>query len=153
MLIFWTINKPNINKFWSILTTNNKKNQNIPSDIGGRNVGGKNVDSRGISKDIKNLLSIVKLTKLKNPKWTKSNFFKMDFLILEAKEVFIYLQKTFTKTPILKHFNLECHIYIKINTLEYIISKILGQITLNQLFSNYINHKNLEAKFFKSKIS
>ncbi len=39
----------------------------------------------------------------------------------------------FVKSPILNHFNLKCHIQIKTDTSGYTISKILSQLTVNNL--------------------
>lgn len=89
---------------------------------------GKFVNSnRIVNKKIKNLSTIIylakfkkwNLTKSKKPNLAKSkrsNFIKnnlsgTDFLILKAKKVFIYLQESFTKIPILHHFEPEHHLY------------------------------------------
>lgn len=69
------------NNFGSILANISKKNQNILSNINGKN----------IDKDIENLLFIIKLAKFKKLKLIKSNSFKTNFLTLGAKETFIYL--------------------------------------------------------------
>lgn len=57
------------------------------------------------------------------------NIVETDFLIFRAKKAFIYLWQTFTNILILKYFNLEYHIYIETNTLRYVISRVLSQIT------------------------
>lgn len=89
-------------------------------------------DNKVIYKNTKNLLTIVNSTKFKISNlvkskksnlaksrklnlekkldFTKANFSKTDFLLLKAKNAFIYLQKTFIKTPILYHFELEQNI-------------------------------------------
>ena len=41
------------------------------------------------------------------------------FLTPNAREVFNQLRQAFTKAPILRHFDLECHIWIKINASGY----------------------------------
>ncbi len=92
----------------STQATENKKNQDVPSGDTGA----------GDSGNIKNLLTTTKSAKSKKPKLTitkksdfaKANSFGTDFLTPEAKKTFIHLQKTFTKAPILRHFDLECHI-------------------------------------------
>ncbi len=48
----------------------------------------------------------------------KANFSRTNFLISEANEAFIYLQKAFTKAPILKYFDPEYHIWIETNVLD-----------------------------------
>ena len=109
------------------------------------------VDSPSIKKDIKNLLSIAKLAKFKKPIFAKANFFTTDFLIIEAKEAFIYLQKALTKAPILRHFDLKFYIRIETNVSEYAIDEVFNQMTLGQLSSNHMTHKNY-SHFFKSEI-
>lgn len=79
----------------------------------------------------------------------------MDFLILGAKKTFIYLWKLFTMTLILRHFDLKHDIQIETNILGYAIDRILNQMIsdyLDQLFSNYVTHKNLNPIFSKSEI-
>ncbi len=50
---------------------------------------------------------------------------------LKAKKAFIYLRKAFTKVLMLRHFDLECHIRIKINVLRYTIGGVLSKMTLD----------------------
>ena len=69
------------NNNWSTLANINEKNKDTPNNIGGKSVG----------RDIKNLLSIVKLTKFKKPNFVITNSSKASFLIFGAKEAFIYL--------------------------------------------------------------
>lgn len=57
----------------------------------------------------------------------------LDFLILRARLVFKKLRQLFVKAPIFYQFNLEYHIYIKIDVLEYAISRILSQLASNDL--------------------
>lgn len=68
-------------KSQSTLANVRKKNQDISS----------NIDDKNISKDIKNLLFIIKSTKSKKPNFAKINSVKIDFLISRAKKAFIYL--------------------------------------------------------------
>ena len=82
----------------------------------------------------------------------KSNSSETEFLILEVKKTFIYLQKVFTKELILEYFDPESHLWIETNTLRYTISRVLSQMTLNQLSSNLVIHKNY-SDFLKSEIS
>lgn len=75
------------------------------------------IGNKNISKDIKNMLTILilvkfkksdlikfkrlDLTKVKKSDFTKSNSFKIEILTSAAKEVFISLQKAFVKALIL----------------------------------------------------
>ncbi len=105
----------------SIQTTENEKNQDAPAST----------DSGGVDGNIKNLSTARKLAKSKKPKLTKpkksdlikaqnfakANSFETDFLTPKAKKVLIYLWKAFTKTLILRRFDLEYHIRIETNAL------------------------------------
>ena len=108
------------------------KNQDILSAVG-------RAHSDKISRSIKNLSIIANLANSKISKSIKSkksdllkaNFVKAnssetDFLTPKAKKTFIYLQKTFTKAPILRHFNSDCHIPIETDVLRYVISEVLS---------------------------
>ncbi len=135
--------------------TENKKNQDVPSDT-------TRADSSEFDRSIKNLSTIVKLTKSKRLKLAnsdllkaKANSFGTDFLTLGAKKAFIYLQKAFIGALFLRHFDLEHHIWIETDALGYTIGRVLSQMILNhldQLFSNYVTHKNLNLIFSKFKI-
>ena len=48
------------------------------------------------------------------------------FLTLDARTAFNHLWLTFTKTPILWHFDLECYIQIETNALGYVIGGMLS---------------------------
>ena len=74
-----------------------------------------------------------------------------DFFTLEAKKVFTYLQKAFTKALVLHHFDLECHICIETNTSKYVVNRVLSLITLDQPLFNHVIYKN-HSDFSKSKI-
>ena len=52
------------------------------------------------------------------------------YLTPDAKQAFIELRQAFTKAPILRHFDLECYIRIKTDTLGYAISCVLSQLTI-----------------------
>ena len=125
--------------------TENKRNQNISASTSG-------VDDRNVDEDIKNVSSIVKLTKSKKPIFAKANFSRTDFLTTEAKKAFIHLWKAFTKAPILRYFDLKRHIRIETDALGYAIDGVLSQMTLGQLSSNHMIHKN-HSDFLKSEIS
>ena len=51
---------------------------------------------------------------------------KSNFLISNAKKAFNHLKQVFIKTLILKHFDLENHIQIKVNILGYTKSALLS---------------------------
>ena len=54
----------------------------------------------------------------------------MDFLTTGAKKAFIYLQKAFTKAPILRHYNPKRHILIEIDVLGYVIGEVFSPMIL-----------------------
>ena len=93
--------------------TQNKRNEAVAASIGDSGTDG------GIDGSIENLSTVANLAKSKKAKSTKfkksdllnvkANF-ETDFLIPEAKEAYIHLQKAFTKGPIFRHFDLERHI-------------------------------------------
>ena len=66
---------------------------------------------------------------------SKTNFKIVNFitnsLIHKAKKLFIYLQKTFIKILILKHFDSKYYIHIKTNIEGYVIGRLLSQMTLD----------------------
>ncbi len=112
-----------------------------------------------MGKSFENLSTTVKSAESKKPKLTKSKKSDLpkansgtDFLTPEAKKAFIYLQKTFTKAPILRHFDPECHIRIETNALEYAIGGFQSQMTSNQHFSGHVTHENPNSDFPKSEI-
>lgn len=58
-----------------------------------------------------------------------------EFLIFGAKLTFTELRYTINIPPVLHHFDLECHIQIKIKATGYVISEIFSQLILHH--SNY----------------
>ena len=58
---------------------------------------------------------------------------KADYLTSEARLAFTQLRKAFTKAPILRHFDLKCHIRIETDALGYTIGRVLSQLTLDNL--------------------
>ena len=100
----------------------NKKNQDVPNCASNSACEGEAGES------IKHLSMATKLTKpkLTKPKKLDFAFSGADFLTFKAKKTFIHLQKAFTKAPILSYFDLECHIRIKTDALEYAISRVLN---------------------------
>ena len=108
----------------------NKKNRDTLSII----------DNRGIDKDIKNLSSVIK--SVRELKLIKSNYSKMNFLTLGAKEAFIHLQKAFIKTLILYYFDKKRHIWIETNALGYAINEILSQLTSEVDLAIYKIHES-----------
>ncbi len=108
----------------------------------------------GCSGNIKNLSTAAKSAKSKKPNFAKANS-GTDFLILNAKVAFIYLQNAFTEAPILRNDNLERHIWIETDVLRYAKGGVLSQMTSdysNQLSSNYVTHETLNPISSKSKM-
>ena len=50
------------------------------------------------------------------------------FLTPDARTAFNRLRLAFTKAPILRHFDLECHIWIETDVLGYVIDGVLSQL-------------------------
>lgn len=159
------------NKFAGDESCNNQTRQNeVTYDLLGGAVDANGGD--GVGRRIENLLTVTKLAKSKKSNlvkfkksdlakskksnlsndFTKANSTRKSFFTFEAKKTFIHLQKSFTKAPILRHFDLECYIRIKTDVSGYTISGVLSQMTLNQLFSNHVFHKNLDLITSKSEI-
>ena len=55
------------------------------------------------------------------------------YLTLKAKLAFTQLKKAFTKAPIFRHFDLECHMRIEIDASSYAIGKVFSQLTFDNL--------------------
>ncbi len=72
------------------------------------------------------------------------------FLLPKPKRSSYAKRKAFTKTPILRHFDLECHIRIETDVSGYVIGGVLSQITSDQLSSDHATHKDPNSS--KSKI-
>ena len=53
------------------------------------------------------------------------------FLTPGAKEAFNFLRQVFIKAPILRHFDLKSYIQIETNTLGYILSRVLSQLSFD----------------------
>ena len=51
------------------------------------------------------------------------------YLIPDARQAFTKLRKRFTKAPILRDFNSECHIRIETDASGYVIGSVLSQLT------------------------
>ena len=58
------------------------------------------------------------------------------FLTSSAREAFNQLKQAFTKAPILRHFDPECHIQIEIDASGYAIGGVLSQLTSDHLTSD-----------------
>ena len=54
-------------------------------------------------------------------------------LISDARQAFSQLRQAFTKTVILRDFDLECHIQIETDASSYAISGVLSQLILDNL--------------------
>ena len=55
------------------------------------------------------------------------------YLTPDARQAFTQLRQTFTKAPILWHFDPKCHIRIETNVLGYAIGGVLSQLTFDNL--------------------
>ena len=55
------------------------------------------------------------------------------YLTPGAKQAFTQLRQAFTKAPILQHFDSKCHIWIKTDASSYAISRIVNQLTSDNL--------------------
>ena len=62
----------------------------------------------------------------------------MGYLTPDAKRAFTQLRQAFTKAPILRHFDPECHIRIETNASSYAIGGVLSQLTLDNLGQWYL---------------
>lgn len=62
---------------------------------------------------------------------TKSS--KIRFFTPEVRIVFICLRKTFTKAPILNHFDPQRHIRIEIDGFGFLLREIFSQLTLKHM--------------------
>lgn len=95
--------------------------------------------SDGISKNnrvkFKNMVIFKFLTKFKLLIKTSP---KSGFLTFEARLAFVKLKKVFIKALILYYFDLKYYIYIETNLLDYDISRIFNQLTLNDLSRQYL---------------
>ena len=64
---------------------------------------------------------------------SKSKKTESGFFISGARMIFTKLRQAFIKAPILHHFDLECHIRIETDESGYAISRVLSQLTLDNL--------------------
>lgn len=74
------------------------------------------IGDAGVDTKAQNLLKIKfnkKLAKSKKPDFANVDFSKTNFFTFKARATFIYLQKIFTKAPILYYFDPKCHIQIE----------------------------------------
>ena len=70
--------------------------------------------------------TVEKLPRSKNLNWA-------GYLIPKARSAFTQLRKAFIEAPILRHFNLECHIGIETDASGYPIARVLSQLTFDNL--------------------
>ena len=84
-----------------------------------------------------------KLSKSRNlPNFDAKNS-EPSFLIPKARAAFNHLWLAFIKAPILWHFNLEYHIWIKTDTLGYAIGGVLSQLVSRTKPDGIITKTNL----------
>ena len=76
---------------------------------------------------------VQKSSKFKILSKSKKTIRSLDFLTLRAKLAFTKLKQAFLKAPILYHFDPECHIRIETGALGYTISRVLSQLTSDDL--------------------
>ena len=97
-----------------------------------------------------------KLAKFKIRTKSGNNLEEPKFLISKAKEAFNRLRQAFTKAPILRHFDSECHIRIETDASGYAIGRVLNQLTPNQETSDKAIGSNVDlypvAYFFRKMI-
>ena len=81
---------------------------------------------------------------------------KSSFLTPGARETFNHLQIIFTKAPIIRHFDPECHIWIEIDVLSYAIGDMLSQLVFKTRPDGVVTKTNLDqwnlVAFFSRKI-
>ena len=65
------------------------------------------------------------------------------FLISDTRTFFNRLWLAFTETPILQHFDLECHIRIEIDALGYVIGGVLSQLASGTRLNGIVTKINL----------
>ena len=72
------------------------------------------------------------------------------FLTSDARKDFNHLKQAFIKTPILRHFDPECHIQIKTDASGYAIGEVLSQLSTHWVTPNEPNSsaKNLTKSDF-----
>ena len=64
---------------------------------------------------------------VKRSLFTSKNLNKTtSYLMPDTKQAFIQLRQVFTKTPILQHFDPECHIWIETDESSYAIGGVLS---------------------------
>lgn len=66
------------------------------------------------------------------------------FLTSNGRKAFNYLWQTFIKALILQHFDLKCHIQIKINASGFPIYRVFGPLSTSLII---LNKSNLANKF------
>ena len=79
------------------------------------------------------------------------------FLTSEARSAFNRLWLAFTKAPILRHFDPECHIWIETDALGYAIGGMLSQLASETCLDGVVTKTNLDqwhpvAFFFRKMI-
>ena len=97
------------------------------SKIDDNEVKGDEVEDDKVKKKVQ------KISKSKNLSKSKKIIRFSDFLTFGAKLAFIKLRQAFFRTPILYHFNLECHIRIEIDVSEYAMNGVFCQLILDDL--------------------
>ena len=65
------------------------------------------------------------------------------FLTLKARLAFIQLRQAFVEALILYYFDLECHIWIKVNASGYAIGSVLSQLASKTILDGIVTKTNL----------
>ena len=73
-----------------------------------------------------------------------NNLKERKFLTSNARKAFNHLWQAFTEAPILRHFDPECHIWIKTDASGYAIRRVLSQLTPNQVISDDVIGSNVD---------
>ena len=121
----------------SILKTSASQSHTSANKLdNGTNRSGADVDGFGFGSNEKSSKSKnKKLAKSRKSSGNNRAMEEPNFLTPEARSAFNLLRQAFTKAPILRHFDLECHIQIETDVSGYAIGGVLSQLTFNQVTS------------------
>ena len=100
------------------------------SKLNRRRIDDDEVDGNEVGDD-EIVTKVQKSSKSKN--LSKSKKTESGFLSLGARKAFTKLRQAFIKTPILHHFDLECHIRVETDISGYAICGVLNQLTSDDL--------------------
>ena len=119
--------------------------------IGGIEGGNESIKKYGKSSKTRKLFKSQKSAKSKKELSKSGNLSNFDtkknkpsFLTPDTRIAFNCLWLAFTKAPILCHFDPECHIWIKIDTLGYTIGDVLNQLTSETKSNGVVTKTDLD---------